>query len=135
MLVKYYYNAIWLYYYINIGPAELVYREFAFFYIKGRKRRREEKKGSERLPKPPQSFPKASQRLHSSSDLNRLKCFRQFKSEGSKYPSDLNCLKCFRRIKSEPLWSLWEALGKLWGGFGSLSETFFSSRLLFLFYI
>ena len=51
-------------------------------------------------------------------DLNRLKYFRRFKSEGSKYPSDLNRLKYFRRFKSEPLWSLWEALGKLWGGFG-----------------
>ena len=35
----------------------------------------------------------------------------------------------------ESLGSLWEALGRLWGSFGSLSEPFFSSRLLFLPYI
>ena len=31
--------------------------------------------------------------------------------------------------------SLWEVFGRLWGSFGSLSEPFFSSRLLFLPYI
>ena len=46
-----------------MGPLKRLIGSLFFLYIEGRKRRREEKKGSERLPKLPQSLPKTPQRL------------------------------------------------------------------------
>ena len=55
-----------------MGPLKRLIGSLYFLYIGGRKRRREEKKGSENLPKRPQSLLRRGQTLFQRSFLHYL---------------------------------------------------------------